>query len=139
MRLNYEVKNRIAPYTAPEEHEPSSGTIFTTIEYHANSIYECKNKDQMIKYYHASLGLHTKTTLIAAAKSGYLRECPGLEAKAISKYIAVEDTAEMGHMKHIPKGVKSTTTKSRRGRPAKLMQPSERTEAMEDATSTPTQ
>ena len=93
----------------------------------------------MIKYYHASLGLHTKTTLIAAAKSGYLRECPGLEAKAISKYIAVEDTAEMGHMKHIPKGVKSTTTKSRRGRPAKLMQPSELTEAIEDSTSTPTQ
>ena len=65
--------------------------------------------------------------------------CPSLEAKAIRKYIAVEDTTEMGHMKHIQKGVKSTTTKSRCGRPSKLMQPTELTEAMEDATSTQTQ
>ena len=99
MGLNYEFENIITPYTAPEEYDPPNGTIFETIEYHVRSIYECKNKEQMIRYYHARLGLHPKTTLIAAEKSGYLQGLPGLEAKAIRKCIAVEDTTEMGHMK----------------------------------------
>ena len=73
MGLNYEGANRITPYAAPEEYEPSSMMTFAGIEYHANSIYECENKEQLIKYYHASIGSHPKTTLIAATNAGYLK------------------------------------------------------------------
>ena len=34
------------------------------------SVYECEIKQQMIKYYHASLGSHPKRTLIEAANVG---------------------------------------------------------------------
>ena len=85
----------------------------------ANSIYKCENKEQLIQYYHASLCSHPKTVLIAAADAGYLRGCPGLTATGIRKYIGVEYATEMGHMKQIQSGVKSTTKKSNRGRPKK--------------------
>ena len=120
--LNYEGENIITPYTAPEEYNPSSMMTFTAIEYHARSIYECENKEQLVKFYHASIGSHPKTTLIAAARVGYLKGCPGMNAEAIRKYTSVEDATEMGHMKQIQQGVRSTTTKSRRDRPTKLKQ-----------------
>ena len=84
---------------------------FTAIEYHANSIYECENKENLIKYYHASIGSHPTTTLIVAAKAGYLKGCLGLNAETIRKYIAVEDATKIGFMKQIQQGVKSNTTK----------------------------
>ena len=99
---------------------------FTAIEYHANSIYECENKENMIKYYHASIGSHPKTTLISAAKAGYLKGFPGLNSEAIIKYISVEYATEIGHMKQIQQGRRSTTTKLRRGIPTKLIQQLER-------------
>ena len=83
------------------------------------SVYKCKNKQQLIKYYHASLVSHPKRTLIEATNAGYLKGCPGLTAEAISKYIAIEDATEMGHMKQKQQGTKSTTNKSRQGRPSK--------------------
>ena len=61
------------------------------IDYHVYSIYKCSNKDQLIKYYHASSGSHPKTTLVAAANAGYLKGCPGLTASAIIKFIAIKD------------------------------------------------
>ena len=75
------------------------------IDYHVYSIYECSNKEQIIKYYYASLGSHHKTTLIAAANAGYLKGCPGLTASGISKFIAIKDATEMGHMKQLQQGV----------------------------------
>jgi hypothetical protein len=124
----------VTPHTPPEEYDPSSGMVF-----HAeiNSIYECENKEQLTKYYHASLGSHPKATLIEAANANYLRGCPGLDATAIRKYIAVEDATEMGHMKQIQKGVRSTTTKSKRGRPAKNV--TAREAANQDAIAEPMQ
>ena len=123
---------------APEEYDTSNGEVFA-IKYHLNSIYACENKEQLIKYYHASLGSHPKTTLIESAKKGYLEGCPGMDAQAIRKFIEVEESTEMGHMKQTQQGTKSTTMKSRRGRPANITQKSNRTDAMNDAISVPTQ
>ena len=64
-------------------------------------IHECENKEQLTKCCHVSLGSHPKATLIEAANANHLQGCPGLDATAIRKYIAVEDAAEMGHMKQI--------------------------------------
>ena len=131
--------NRVTLDTAPEEYDPSNGGVFATIKHCVNSIYECTNKEQLIKYYHASLGSHPKTTLIEAAKAGYLKGCPGMDSQAIRKCIGVEEATEMGHMKQTQQGIKSTTIKSRRVRPAKITQQSDRTNAMHDAISVPTQ
>ena len=45
----------------------------------------------------------------------------------------------MGHMKQTQQGIKSTTIKPRRGRPANITQQSDRTNAITDAISVPNQ
>ena len=62
-----------------------------------------------------------------------------MDAQTISKLFGAEEAIEMGHMKQIQQGMKSTTIKSRRGRPAKITQKSDRTDATHDAISVPTQ
>ena len=37
-----------------------------------NAMYECENKRELIQYLHAALCSHPKSTLMAAAKAGYL-------------------------------------------------------------------
>ena len=113
--------------------------VLSVIKYQANSIYECKNKQQLIKYYHASLGSHRKRTLIEAVNAGYLKGCPGLTAAEISKYVAVEDATEMGHLKQKQQGTKSTTNNSRRGRPSRQTQQSDTASAISNEISVPTQ
>jgi hypothetical protein len=88
---------------------------------------------------HASLGSHPKTTLIAAANAGYLKGCPGLTAPSISKFIAIEDATEMGHMKQVQQGVRSTSRKSNRGRTQQASEESPRSLAIDDALATPEQ
>ena len=68
------------------------------VEASVNLIYECDNKEQLIKYYHAALGSHTKTTLITAAKTGYLQGCPSLTAEAVNKFIGVKTGTKMGNI-----------------------------------------
>ena len=62
-----------------------------------------------------------------------------MDAQAISKFIGVEESTDMGHMKQTKQGTKSTTIKSRRRRPANISQQAYRTDAMHDAISVPTQ
>ena len=103
------------------------------------SVYECENKQQLIKYYHASLGSHPKRTLIEAANAGYLKGCPGLTAAEIRKYVSVEDATEMVHMKQKHQGTQSTTNRSRQGRPSQHIQQSDTAAAIADAIYLPTQ
>ena len=103
------------------------------------SVNACKNKQQLINYYHASLGSHPKRTLIEAANAGYLKGFPGLTAAATRKYKAVEYATEMVHMKQKQQGTNSTTNKSRQGRPSKQTQQSDTAAAISDAISVPTQ
>ena len=100
---------RVIPMSEPGLSNPSNCLIMATIHWSVNSIYECNNKEQLIKYYHSSLGSHPKPTLAFAAKSGYLQGCPGLKADAINKFIAIEDATELGHMRAAPAGRRSTT------------------------------
>ena len=58
-----------------------------TLNASINGLHECENKEQLSKYYHASLDSHPKSTLIGAAKSGYLRGFLGLTAEAVERFI----------------------------------------------------
>ena len=122
-----------------EEQNALANGIVTNIKYQVTSIYECDNKKQLTNYYHVSLGSHPMTTLVAAAKSGFLRGCPGFNAKAISKFIGVEEATEMGHMRQLQKGKGSTTTKSKGGRPKKDIADIERSAAINDSIALPLQ
>ena len=46
---------RIQPDADPADSDAISGAICMTIGYGVNTIYECQNKHQLIKYYHAAL------------------------------------------------------------------------------------
>ena len=131
--LTSEGGDRITPETNWED---ESDGIY---QMQVNSIYECENKEQLIKYYHASLCSHPKTSLIAAADAGYLRGCPGLDAASIRKHIGVEYATEMGHMKQGQSGVRSTRTNSKRGRPKFDDRDKEINAAAEDAMAIPVQ
>ena len=63
-----------------------------------STLYQCGNMRELVLYLHACLCSHPKSTLIAAAKAGYLKGFPGLTADAISKYIKIEHATEAGHM-----------------------------------------
>ena len=47
--------------------------IMQTVHWSVNSVYESENKEQLRKYYHASLGSHTRQTLYTATKACYLQ------------------------------------------------------------------
>lgn len=73
----------------------------------------------MVRFYHASLASPPASTLIAAINAGYLRGCPGLTETNVRKHIHVEMATEMGHMKQVQQGTRSTTKQLKRGRPSK--------------------
>ena len=106
-----------------------------------NALYECRNKEELIKYLHASLCSHPKTILIAAAKAGYVRGFPALTAESIARYIRINEATEAGHMRAKARGTESTTTKSARGRPKlnRNEEEEERFQAMRDVTMVPQQ
>ena len=134
--------NRITPHTGPDEYDAPRGLIIgadAEIKWSVNSIYECANTKQLMKYYHASLGSHPKRTLVAAIKHGYLKEFKGLTAEQVNTHIGVEYATEAGHMQAFPKGVRSTTTTSKRGRSKKSQLDTERDAAADDASALPVQ
>ena len=93
--------NKNIPSKDPAEYDGASGMVLGVeekVNLSINSIYECENTEQLIKYYNASLGSHLKLTLVAAEKEGYLRSFPGLTAKRINRHIGVEFATEAGHM-----------------------------------------
>ena len=106
----------IVPDSDDVDFKRTDGMIMSAIQWSVNSIYECQNKEQLVKYFHASFGSHVKSTLSSAARAGYLQGCPGFTQESINKYIMVEDATEMGHMTKSPAGARSTTTQSKRGR-----------------------
>ena len=61
MALTSKGGNRITPDTQEEDLQSSDGMAMATIQYHVASVYECKNKEQLTKYYHSRLGSHPKT------------------------------------------------------------------------------
>ena len=143
MSISKDESNRITPDTDPSEYDGSKGIIMaaeTTIQWSINSIYQCENTEQLIKYYHASLASHPKATLAFAQQQGYLKGFPGLTLRLINKYIGVEIATEAGHMRAFPKGVRSTTKTSNRGRP-RSNKPTEEevANAVADATTIPEQ
>ena len=59
----------IIPDTDSAEYGPSSGVVMN-MTWSVKSVYKNKNKSQLIKYYHTSVGSHPKRTLLASTRAG---------------------------------------------------------------------
>jgi hypothetical protein len=79
----------------------------------ANGIYECNNTDQLIQFYHATMGYPVISTWCKAIDAGYFRGWPSLTSKRARRFIKVVEETEMGHMDQRRTGIRSTraTTK----------------------------
>ena len=67
-------------------------------DFFANAIYECDNTDQLIQFYHATMGYPVTSTWCKAIDAGYFRGWPGLTSKRVRRFIKVVEETEMGHM-----------------------------------------
>ena len=74
----------IIPPTPPADYNPSQGRIMQSL---INSIYECDNTEEIIRYYHAAFFSPTKHRMLAAEKLGYFRGFPGLTRKEINNHL----------------------------------------------------
>jgi hypothetical protein len=67
-----------------------------------------RNKANSIHFAHQSLfSLHI-FTLLKAIQRGYLKGCPNLTAKGVSKYLNPSPATAKGHMKHPQQDIQST-------------------------------
>ena len=55
MNLESDSGSQLTPTYDSDKYNVSSGNLYQMLQYSANNIYECENKQQLIKYYHASL------------------------------------------------------------------------------------
>lgn len=74
----------------------------------ANSIYECENQKQLSQFYHTVLFSPVKSTLLKAAKAGYLKWYPSLKPKVIKNLPATMDSTKKRHMASQISGVRPT-------------------------------
>ena len=116
------VNNKTGVILSAMEFDERTGVVYTLLHQShnesINALYECRNKEELIKYLHASLCSHPKTTLIAAATAGYLRGFPALTAESIARYIRIEEATEAGHMRARARGAGSTTKRAPEGGPS---------------------
>jgi hypothetical protein len=77
-------------------------------DFFANAIYECDNTDQLIQFYHATMGYPVTSTWCKAIDAGYFRGWPGLTSKRVRRFIKVVEETEMGHMDQRRTGIRST-------------------------------
>ena len=75
----------------------------------ANSIYECENTGQLIKFYHAAMGFPVTSTWCKAIDAGYFRGWPSLTSARVRKFIKVVPETEKGHMDQRKVGIRSTS------------------------------
>ena len=78
----------------------------------SNNLNQVNGKESAIKYLHASEFIPVQGTWARAVNRGYFNTWPGLTAKDINKMPEAEATIK-GHIVHIRKKSRSTTTKKR--------------------------
>ena len=78
----------------------------------SNNLHQVNGKENAIKYLHAEDFSPVQDTWARAVNRGYFNTWPGLTAKDINKMPEAEATIK-GHIVHIRKKSRSTTTKKR--------------------------
>jgi hypothetical protein len=74
----------------------------------ANNIYECSNTQQLIQFYHATMGYPVISTWIKAIDLGYFRGWRGLTPDRVRRFIKPSAINKLGHMDQTKAGTRST-------------------------------
>jgi hypothetical protein len=64
----------------------------------ANNVYELRNTEALVHYFHKALFSPTKSAMLQAVKDGHLITWPGLTEDAINKHLKLTPATAMGHM-----------------------------------------
>ena len=81
--------------------DPNSKTLDQFLpfpQFLANNIYKCENTQQLIEFYHATLGYPVVSIWTKAISAGYFQGWPGLTSTRVRRFIKVSTETEMGHM-----------------------------------------
>ena len=92
---------------------PPHSTVFDNLDptEDINNVYELPNTAQTIRYLHACAGYPTKSTWLTAIRAGNYLSWPMLTATAAAKHFPESDETQMGHMRNIKQGIRSTKEK----------------------------
>eukprot|EP00804_Cyclotella_cryptica_P009708 CCRYP_011254-RA/>CCRYP_011254-RA protein AED:0.28 eAED:0.25 QI:0/-1/0/1/-1/1/1/0/682 len=71
-------------------------------------IYECTNTNQLINFYHATMGYPVVSTWCKAIDKGYFRGWNGLTSDRVRKFIRPSSPSEQGHMDQSRAYIRST-------------------------------
>jgi hypothetical protein len=77
----------------------------------ANKVYELRNIEAVVNYFHKALFSPTKSALIKAVKQGHLKTWPGLTEDAINMHLKMTPATAMGHMNQKRQNICSTSKK----------------------------
>jgi hypothetical protein len=75
----------------------------------ANNIYELRNTEALVNYFHKSMFSPTKSALLQAVNNGHLVTWPSLTEKAINKHLKLTPSTTMGHMNQKLQNTRSTS------------------------------
>ena len=75
----------------------------------ANNVYYCENTQQLIEFYHATLGYPVVSTWTKAISAGYFQGWPGLTSTRVRRFIKVSSDTDMGHMDQQRQGTRPTS------------------------------
>ena len=84
-----------------ESSTPEIPTLLT------NSIFECDRTDQLIQYYHATMGYPVISTWCKSITAGYFRGWPRLTSSRVRRHIKFATEIEMSHMDQQRQGTRS--------------------------------
>jgi hypothetical protein len=74
------------------------------------NVYELKAQPELVRYYHAAVGVPTKPTWVAAIKNRQFALWLGLTAKAVTKHFPELEETTKGHGRKTQSGLPSTKT-----------------------------
>ena len=73
-----------------------------------NNVYKLKINPDLVRYYHASAGLPTKPSWIAAINNNHYASWTGLYARSVEKYFPESDDMWKENVRNIKYGLQST-------------------------------
>jgi hypothetical protein len=114
MGMTYRHDTIVIPPVAPVLANTHAHYATTQIAFFMHTI---RNKANSIRFSHQLLCSPRILTLIKAIKRGYLKGCPNLTAKGISKYLNPSPATAKGHMRRPHQGIRSTRNRTNNSTP----------------------
>ena len=78
----------------------------------ANSVYEQRKQQDIVKYLHQACGSPVPSTWIKAIKAGFFATWPGLTENLVKKHLPKSIATAKGHLKQEQQGIRSTQPKA---------------------------